>query len=131
MTIGEIQHASRHECSAILAAVAARLVILDAEAMDEVEDRALNITDAATLLGISTVALYRSAHGRHSGLLIDTGTKRLLFSQAKIRAYLRRDGRRDAGSRAVGHDHRNGVTRVALTEPSVFSPRASEPGGRR
>jgi hypothetical protein len=126
----EIATASRHECSAILAAVAARLVILDAEAMDEVEDRALNITDAATLLGISTVALYRSAHGRHSGLLIDTGTKRLLFSQAKIRAYLRRDGRRDAGSMPPIASGRRGLSRVALTEPSALHPRASEPGGR-
>ena len=89
MTLDAIHNASRHECSAILAAVAARLVILDAEAMDDVEDRALSITDAATLLGISTVALYRSAHARHRELVIDTGTKRLLFSQAKIRAYLR------------------------------------------
>ena len=126
----EIANASRHECSAILAAVAARLVILDAEAMDDVEDRALSIRQASELLGLSEQATYKASTLRLRHLRLETGTKRVMFSYAAIKAHLRRDGRRDAGSRAVGHDHRNGVTRVALTEPSVFSPRASEPGGR-
>ena len=130
MTLDAIHNASRHECSAILAAVAARLVVLDAEAMDDVEDRALSIRQASELLGLSEAATYKASTLRLRHLRLETGTKRVMFSYAAIKAHLRRDGRRDAGSRAVGHDHRNGVTRVALTEPSAFHPRASEPGGR-
>jgi DNA-directed RNA polymerase specialized sigma24 family protein len=92
MTVDTIATASRHECAAILAAVAARLTALEQEQIEQTNERGLKVSAAAELMGISVQTMYHLLHTRLAYMKINTGTKRVLVSNARLMHYLKHDG---------------------------------------
>ena len=111
----------------ILKAQAIQTICASAMVGDDeaVPDEVLDARAAAVALGMSRGALYKLAYTTLKDLRVDNGTRSLRFSRARIKEYLRRDVRRDAGSAAPIASGVRGVSRVrALTEPSAVPSRA-------
>lgn len=120
-----IAGAGREECAAALAAIAARMLQLDAAPVPTPADDLVDVQAAAQLIGISPLTLsHKRKHPPYAAFVVPTGSRVVRYSRARIEAWKQSAGSSEADPAVPPRERKRRVSPPARSpQPSWLATR--------